>query len=211
MTRVVPIILLGMLFCFQPVFAGKWEKATVITKEQDTIHGEIKAGERKFSTFIKFRDTANRKQKLKPDYIQRVITKTDVFEAIFFNKELIGYNVWCFGMIITEGSINIYDVYYPYKSCACKTAGSYHHHWVLKAPEKPLFIIEHNFISEKIKNKNALINYVEYNQDLKDTLFLFDGNRSDFRNIIEHINQNPETNNRTYSQGQNHPASEKQH
>jgi hypothetical protein len=208
MTRVVPIILLGMLFCFQPVFAGKWEKATVITKEQDTIHGEIKAGERKFSTFIKFRDTANRKQKLKPDYIQRVITKTDVYEAIFFNKEIIGYNVWCFGMIITEGSINIYDVYYPYKSCACKTAGSYHHHWVLKAPDKPLFIIEHSLLSEMVKNTKGILNYFSDNQPLKDTLFTFHGTRTEFRDIIEHLNQNTVENNHTYSQENKYKGSE---
>ncbi len=204
MTKVLPVILLGMIFCIQPVLAAKWGKATVITKEQDTLTGEIKAGKRKFSTFIKFRDTNNRKQKLKPDYIQRVITKNDVYEAIFFNKELIGYNEWCFGKIITEGNINIYDVYYPYKSCACKTAGSYHHHWVLKATDKPLFIIEHSLLSEKIKNTKGILNYFSDNQAMKDALFTFHGTRTEFRNIIEHLNQNTaENNNRTYSQDNN--------
>ncbi|MEA3449322.1 MAG: hypothetical protein U9Q98_12875 [Bacteroidota bacterium] len=211
MRNVFSFIFLGFLFCFQPAFAAKWEKATVITKKQDTLYGEIKARKRNFSTFIKFRDAENKKMHLKPDYIQRVITKNEVYEAIYFNKELIGYNVWCFGKVITQGDISIFDVHYPYKSCACKTAGSYHHHWVLKAPDKPLFIIGHNFLSKKINNINAILDYFGDNQEVKDTLFTFEGTRSEFKNIIEHINQKQQETNRTYSQEHDYPTSGKHH
>ncbi|MFO7789232.1 MAG: hypothetical protein R6V32_01570 [Bacteroidales bacterium] len=187
-----------MIFCFQPAMAAKWEKATIIPKEGDTFTGKIKARKRQFSTCIKYRDENNSKMTLKPEYIDRIITDSEEYKAIYFNKEVSGYNMWCFGKTITKGCINIYDVYYPYKSCACKTAGTYRHNWVLKAPEKQLFIIEHHFLSNKIKNKNNLLNYIEHIKTLKDTLFTFEGTRSDLKKIMDHYNQNCEEMNRTY-------------
>lgn len=194
-------IILLLLCCFalpETATAAKWQSGTVIPKEGDSFKGEVKIGKRKFSTFIKYRDDNKNKRILRPEYIEKVITEDNAYQAIWFDKEVAGYNLWCFGKIITEGCVSIYDVYYPFKNCSCKTSGTYKNNWVIKFRDQPLFILEHSFISEEIKNTEELMDFLGEKNDLRDAMYGQTLTRPLIRALTEHFNANCNPGNRTY-------------
>lgn len=142
-------------------FAGTWVPAQVVVRSGDTVYGEVKAGKRSFSNFLKFRNENGDKKILIPEEVSEVITTDIYFRAIWFDEVVSGYNIWRFGKVKTIGCIDIYDVYYPYRSCACKTAGTYQNHWVISIPDNPLFIIYHDFFNDVIKNPIELQYYLK--------------------------------------------------
>lgn len=142
--------------------AGKWQDATLIYKSGETICGQVKAGRNNFSTFLKFKVSGSEViQTVKPDEVQAVTTVQDTFVSLKFTEDIIGYNLSCFARSLSLGCINLYEVNYPYKSCACHTAGSYHFDMVMKMKDRPLVIIEDAFLTGKIKNPYVLCDYLK--------------------------------------------------
>lgn len=145
------IILFCILFSLSEAQAG-WVKALVIDIEGDTLRGEVKAGKHSFSDFLKFRDEQGDKHVLNPEFYPEVITTDNHFKSIWFDREVAGYNTYCYGKLLTSGCIEVYDVNYPYRSCACKSQGTRRNHWVIKCNEQPLFIVYHNIFTNRIEN-----------------------------------------------------------
>lgn len=181
--------------------AGNWVSAYVITKDGTEFSGEIKAGKRTYSTAIRFRDKNHSKKALKPDFVKRIITDKHTYQAIYFNKEVSGYNMWAFGKVISEGCINIYDVNYPFKNCSCKTSGSYVHSWVLKIEDKRLQIVNEHFITNVIKNISEVSEYLKPYPSVRNEIYMKKVTREELLYLIENLNDecNQEEINRTYS------------
>ncbi|MDA3911526.1 MAG: hypothetical protein PF448_09240 [Bacteroidales bacterium] len=186
-----------VFFCFQGFSAG-WVPAIVVDIEGDTLKGEIKAGKRTFSDFIKFRDEQGRKQMINPEFFPEVITSETHFKSIWFDDEVAGYNTYCYGKLLTFGCIEIYDVIYPFRSCACKTQGTRKSNWVIKLDDEPLFIIQHNFFNEEIQNIMEVQSFLKRHSDLSKTVLKEIISRESFLNIISRYNEACRSGNRTY-------------
>jgi len=194
----ISLILIAFVSLPGSGYAAKWENGTVYPKEGLAFQGEVKIGKRKFSTFIKFRDENHNKRNLRPEYIEKVTTENDVYRAIWFDDQVAGYNIWAFGKVITEGKISVYNVVYPFKNCSCKTSGTYKINWVIRLPEKPLFIIEHSFLKDEVTNMKRMLTYLKDYPELRDALFGSQRTREDIKGIIEHFNAGEEASDRTY-------------
>lgn len=186
-----------VFFCLSG-FSAKWVPAIVVDIEGDTLRGEIKAGKRTFSDFIKFRDEQGRKQVFKPEFYPEVITTENHFKSIWFDDEVAGYNTYCYGKLLTYGCIEIYDVIYPYRSCACKTQGTRKSNWVIKLEEEPLFIIQHNIFNDEIQNIRELQSFLKRHTELSKTVLKEIISRESFLYIINRFNEQCRSENRTY-------------
>jgi hypothetical protein len=192
------IILVSITSLHASAFAAKWEKGTVYPKEGHAFKGEVKIGKRKYSTFIKYRDAAHNKRILRPEFIEKVTTETDVYQAIWFDEQVAGYNIWAFGKLITDGEVAVYDVVYPFKNCSCKTSGTYKNNWVISLPDRPLFIIEHGLFNDEVTNMNALMVHLKDYPELREALFGNERTRKEIKGIIEHFNASGQETDRTY-------------
>ncbi len=154
-----------LLFALQ-VLAAKWIPAKVVNSQGDTLVGEIKVGRTSYSDFLKFRDDKGYKTVLFPKDYPEVLTLDNHFVAIWFDDNVAGYNTYCYGKVLTSGEIEVYDVFYPFRSCACKTQGTRKHHWIIKIADSSLFIVKHNLFTDTIQNRVELFQFLLKNSDL---------------------------------------------
>ncbi len=155
-----------LLFFALQVLAAKWIPAKVVNSQGDTLVGEIKVGRTSYSDFLKFRDDKGYKTLLYPQDYPEVLTLDNHFIAIWFDDDVAGYNTYRYGKVLTLGEIEVYDVFYPYRSCACKTQGTRKHHWVIKIADNSLFIVEHNWFTGEIQNRVKLFLFLLKNSDI---------------------------------------------
>ncbi len=186
-----------VVFCLASFSAG-WVPAIVVDIEGDTLRGEIKAGKRTFSDFIKFRDEQGRKHVMNPEYFPEVITTKTHFKSIWFDQEVAGYNMYCYGKLLTYGCIEIYDVIYPFRSCSCKTQGTRKSNWVIKLNDEPLFIIQHNFFNDEIQNILELQSFLKQHTELSKSVLKEIISRKTFLRIVSRYNEECGPGNRTY-------------
>ncbi|MEA1874374.1 MAG: hypothetical protein U9N51_08110 [Bacteroidota bacterium] len=192
--------ILSAIFVFLCIsgFSAKWVPAIVVDIEGDTLTGEIKAGKRTFSDFIKFRDAQGRKQVMNPEFYPEVITTETHFKSIWFDDEVAGYNTYCYAKLLTYGCIEIYDVIYPFRSCSCKTQGTRKSNWVIKIDDEPLFIIQHNFFNDEILNIMEIQSFLKRYSDLSKIVLKSITSRKAFLKIIQKYNEMCRVENRTY-------------
>jgi len=186
-----------VFFCFSG-FSGGWVPALVVDIEGDTLSGEIKAGKRTFSDFIKFRDNQGRKQVINPEFFPEVITTETYYKSIWFDQDVAGYNTYCYAKLLSSGCIEIYDVIYPFRSCACKTQGTRKSNWVIKMDDEPLFIIEHNFFNDEIQNIMEVQSFLKRHSDLSKAVLKNIASRASFFDMIDEYNAMCRDENRTY-------------
>jgi hypothetical protein len=200
------ICLMSALFLMMTIsvssFAKSWTPAIVIDIEGDTLKGEIKAGKRSFSDFLKFRSPDGKKIILTPEFFPEVITGDTYFRSIWFDEEIIGYNTYQYGKLLTSGCIEVYDVVYPYRTCACKTQGTRQNHWVIKIESQSLFILYHNMFSDEIYNLMELQRLLKPYQELYRLVLTDIHYRNELLLAIERYNEQCREINTTFKTGQ---------
>lgn len=183
-----------------PGIASDWVPAKVVDIEGDTVTGEIKAGKKTYSDFIKFRDATGRKYILSPEYYPEVITTEDHYVSIWFDESVSGYNLYCYGKLLVTSDVQVYDVIYPFRTCACKTQGTRKHNWVLKVLDEPLFIVDHNLFTEEIQNEIDLQTFLIGFTDLTEQDLRGLTKREDLLDVLRKYNETFRQENRTYRQ-----------
>ena len=174
--------------------------AKVVDIEGDTISGEVKAGKRTYSDFIKFRDAGGEKMILSPEFYPEVITTEIHFVAIWFDSGVAGYNTYCYGKLLVSGDIQIYDVVYPFRTCACKTQGTRKNNWVVKVEGEPLFIIQHNPFTDDIQNLTDLQRFLRRYSDISKTILNDVVTRRQLLSALKRYNELFRDVNRTYTE-----------
>ncbi len=157
------IILIGT--CYSCACHKNWENATITYKNGFEMQGKVCSKEKSFFSFVRYiNKNENKKEKLYPDEVKYIESKSNALISLHFDENIYGVDSYSFGKILAvdkNKKIKMVDTRYIVNDCNCAGRDQYLNGIFLIYNDKMLGIETNR--SGKILNINNVYGFINNN------------------------------------------------